>query len=143
MKKSKVLHIVVILFGIIFLSICAFHTTLWFDESYSVAIAKHGFLDIWKITGNDVHPALYYWLLHIVYIIFGNNIVVFRLFSVLASIILGIIGYTHIRKDFGEKTRNYILIFSIFFTCNDSLFTRNKNVFLGMFDSYTNSNICI
>ena len=78
--KTKYLHIAVIILGIIFLSICAFHTTLWFDESYSVAIAKHNFADIWNITGNDVHPPLYYWALHIIFLIFGNNILAFRIF---------------------------------------------------------------
>lgn len=107
MKKENILkwvHLLVIILGIIFIFIPAFHTSLWFDESYSVAIAKHSFSDIWVITGNDVHPALYYWLLHIVYLIFGQNILMYRLFSVLAIAILGIIGFTHIRKDFGEKT---------------------------------------
>ena len=104
MKKEKILHILIIVIGIIFILLPAFHSTIWFDESYSVAIAKHNFLDIWKITGNDVHPALYYWMLHIIYLIFGSNILIYRIFSVLAIILLGIIGYTHIRKDFGAKT---------------------------------------
>ena len=59
-NKTKIIHIIVIILGIIFISLCAFHTSLWFDESYSVAIAKHSFSEIWTITGNDVHPALYY-----------------------------------------------------------------------------------
>ncbi len=112
--KTKYLHIAVIILGIIFLSICAFHTTLWFDESYSVAIAKHNFADIWNITGNDVHPPLYYWALHIIFLIFGNNILAFRLFSVLATVLLGIVGFTHIRKDFGEKT-GILFSFLMFF----------------------------
>ena len=107
----KKLHIAVIVLGCIFILLSAFHSNIWFDESYSVAIAKHDFMDIWKITGNDVHPALYYWLLHLVYLIFGNNVMIFRLFSVLAIIILGILGITHIKKDFGEKTG---LLFSFF-----------------------------
>ncbi len=103
MKKLKYLHIGIIIIGILFIMLSAFHSNIWFDESYSVAIAKHNFIDIWNITGNDVHPALYYWMLHIVFILFGNNVVMFRLFSVLAIVILGILGITHIRKDFGEK----------------------------------------
>lgn len=103
MKKSKIVHLLIIVLGIIFIFIPAFHTGLWFDESYTVGIANKGFAEIWKITGNDVHPALYYWLLHIVYLIFGANILAYRLFSVLAIAILGILGYTHIRKDFGER----------------------------------------
>lgn len=102
--NKKYVHIGIIILGIIFILLSAFHEDIWFDESYSVAIAKHSFSEIWNITGNDVHPPLYYWMLHIVWMIFGNNIIAFRLFSVLAIAILGILGYTHIRKDFGEKT---------------------------------------
>lgn len=102
--KTKHLHIAIIILGIAFISLAAFHPDIWFDESYSVAIAKHNFADIWTITGNDVHPPVYYWMLHIVFLIFGNNVTVFRLFSVLSIVIMGIMGYTHIRKDFGEKT---------------------------------------
>lgn len=104
MKKEKILHIGIIILGIMFICIPAFHSSLWFDESYSVAISNKNFDEIWKITGNDVHPALYYWLLHIIYLIFGYNIFIYRFFSVFAIAILGILGYTHIKKDFGEKT---------------------------------------
>lgn len=106
---NKKLHIALILVGIVFIFLSAFHENIWFDESYSVAIARHNFGEIWNITGNDVHPPLYYWGLHIVGMITNYSILSYRLFSVLAIVILGIIGYTHIRKDFGEKTG---LIFS-------------------------------
>ncbi len=35
-----------------------------------------------QLQENDVHPPVYYWMLHIVFLIFGNNVTVFRLFSV-------------------------------------------------------------
>ena len=103
MKKAKIIHIGIIIAGIIFSLIPAFHTNMWFDESYSAAIAEHGFFEIWQITGHDVHPILYYWILHIVYLIFGNSILAFRLCSVVGLALLGIVGYTHVRKDFGGK----------------------------------------
>ena len=112
--NKKYIHIGIIVLGIIFILLSAFHENIWFDESYSVAIAKHDFSDIWTITGNDVHPPLYYWMLHIVWMIFGNNVIAFRLFSVLAIAILGILGYTHIRKDFGEKV-GILFSFLIYF----------------------------
>ena len=112
--KNKYIHISIIIVGIIFILLSMFHENIWFDESYSVAIAKHNFIDIWNITGNDVHPPLYYFMLHILWLIFGNNIMIFRGFSVLAVAILGILGYTHIRKDFGEKT-GIIFSFLTFF----------------------------
>lgn len=104
----KKLHIGIIVLGVILITACAFHNNIWFDEAYSVAISRHSFIDIWKIGGNDVHPILYYWLIKIVSII-SEEIVALRIFSVIPIAILGILGYTHIRKDFGEKTG---LIFS-------------------------------
>ncbi len=100
----KYVHLVVIIIGSIFISLSIFHTNIWFDESYSIAIAKHSFIDIWQISGNDVHPAFYYFCLHILNLIFGDNIIIYRIFSTLTIIILSILGYTHIKKDFGEKT---------------------------------------
>lgn len=117
-KKLKInlnlAHILIIILGSIFILLAAFHEDIWFDESYSVAIANHGFAEIWNITGNDVHPPLYYWMLHILELIFGSNVIIYRLFSVVAIIILGILGYTHIRKDFGIKV-GMIFSFLTFF----------------------------
>ena len=41
-------HIAVIVIGIIFVSLGAFHSNLWFDESYSVGLARHTFGEIWS-----------------------------------------------------------------------------------------------
>ena len=105
----KTAHIIIIILGTIFILLGAFHEDIWFDESYSVAIANHSFSEIWQITGNDVHPPLYYWMLHILELIFGSNITIYRVFSTLAIAIVGILGYTYIRKDFGK---NVGLLFS-------------------------------
>ena len=101
--KPQYLHIAMIVLGIAFISLSIFHENLWFDESYTVGIVSKSFADIWTIGSNDVHPILYYWILHIFYLIFGSNIYIYRFFSMLPIAILGILGYTHIRKDFGEK----------------------------------------
>ena len=61
----KYLHIAIIIIGSIFVLFPCFHTTLWFDESYSVAIASHPINEIWTIGSHDVHPVLYYIMLHI------------------------------------------------------------------------------
>lgn len=105
-KKDKILilNIIIIILGTIFISLGAFHTNIWFDESYSVAISNHSLSEIWNIGGNDVHPVFYYMMLKIVSLIFGNNILVFRLFSIVPIVILSILGITHIRKDYGERT---------------------------------------
>lgn len=116
--KLKYLHIALIIIGTIFISLSIFHTNLWFDESYSVGLASYSFKDIWIIGGNDVHPVLYYCILHILNLIFGNDILVYRIFSTVCMAILGLIGFTHVRKDFGEKVGFLFTFFVFFFPVN-------------------------
>lgn len=115
-KKDKILilNIIIIILGTIFISLGAFHTNIWFDESYSVAISNHSFSEIWNIGGNDVHPVFYYMMLKIVSLIFGNNILVFRLFSIVPIVVLSILGITHIRKDYGERTGVFFSFLTLF-----------------------------
>ncbi|MBP3503035.1 MAG: glycosyltransferase family 39 protein [Clostridia bacterium] len=108
------MHILLIIVGILFNSIGIFHSNLWFDESYSVALATHNWGEIWNIGGHDVHPVLYYWILSLINIIAGGNIVAYRIFSLICIALLSILGYTHIRKDFGEKTGILFSFFSLF-----------------------------
>lgn len=112
--KNNWNFIAIILIGTIFLLIPAFHKNIWFDESYSVAIVNHSFKEIWTIGSHDVHPILYYWMLKIINLIFGQNIVMYRLFSVCGIVILGILGMTHIQKDFGKKTGLLFTFLSFF-----------------------------
>ncbi len=114
LNKQCIVHILLIVIGTILLLIPSFHSNIWFDESYSVGIVNHSFIDIWKIGAHDVHPILYYWMLKIVNIIFGTNIIAYRIFSVLGIVTLGILGMTHIRKDFGNKTGMLFTFFSMF-----------------------------
>lgn len=100
----KKLHIIFLILGSIFISLSIFHTSLWFDETYSVGMANQSLIDIWSIGGNDVHPVLYYWMLRIVCLFTGGSILAYRLFSTIPIILLGVIGFTHIKRDFGKKT---------------------------------------
>ena len=36
LNDTKILHLIVIVLGTIFISLSAFHSNMWFDESYSV-----------------------------------------------------------------------------------------------------------
>lgn len=112
-KENKI-HLIVIILGIIFILLGAFHYNIWFDEAYSVNIVNHSFKEIWQIGSSDVHPILYYFLLKMISLIFGKNIIAYRLFSCLGIITLGILGYTHIKKDFGNKV-GIIFSFLVFF----------------------------
>lgn len=108
------IHINIIIVCILFCSASIFHLNLWFDESYSVGMASHNFAEIWSIGGHDVHPVLYYWILSLIGTVTGESILAYRLFSMLCITITGILGFTHIRKDFGDKAG---ILFSFFVFC--------------------------
>ncbi|WP_162610879.1 glycosyltransferase family 39 protein [Gordonibacter sp. An230] len=112
--RSRAFHAAVLLAGTAFLLTDAFHGNVWFDESYSVAIANHSFADIWRIGAGDVHPVLFYWALHVLNLVFGQNVLVYRLFTVAGAVALACLGYTHLRRDFGARTGVLFSFFALF-----------------------------
>lgn len=112
--SSRWFHLVVLALGSAFVLVGAFHGYIWFDESYSVAIANHSFSEIWRIGSGDVHPVLFYWALHALNLVFGQNILAYRLFTVLGSVALASLGYTHVRRDFGWKPGVLFTAFVLF-----------------------------
>lgn len=112
--SSRWFHLVVLALGSAFVLVGAFHGYIWFDESYSVAIANHSFSEIWRIGSGDVHPVLFYWALHVLNLVFGQNILAYRLFTVLGSVALASLGYTHVRRDFGWKPGVLFTAFILF-----------------------------
>ena len=111
-KKNS--HLIMILIGGIILLLLLFHDNLWFDESYTVSIVRHSFQDIFYIASYDVHPILYYYILHLLFLIFGNNLIIYRIFSWLCIVLNAILGYTHIRHDFDDQVGFYFSFFSLF-----------------------------
>lgn len=47
--------------------------SLWSDEGNSAALARRGFTEIAQRTAFDIHPPLYYWLLKIWMVIWGDS----------------------------------------------------------------------
>ena len=112
--EKKWFHVVLLCAGSAFLLSGAFSGNIWFDESYSVAISNNTFAEIWRIGSYDVHPVLFYWALHVLNLIFGTNILVYRLFTVAGAIALAVLGLTHIRKDFGPVPGVLFTLFACF-----------------------------
>jgi len=59
---------------------------LWLDEAYSVALANMSIIDMVRATAGDVHPPLYYFLLHYWVMAFGDSEIAVRLLSVVFGI---------------------------------------------------------
>lgn len=113
-NKIKIAHIFIIALTIILPIMAVFNPNLWFDEAYSVGVANQDWGNLFISTIDDVHPILYYILLKIFTMIFGNSMVVFRVFSVIPLIVLSLFSYTHISKKYGEKTGLYFAFILLF-----------------------------
>ena len=134
--KMEKLHIAIIIIGTIFIALSSFHSNIWFDEAYSVGMAERTLTEIWNIGGHDVHPVLYYWMLRIVSLVASawgltataGKIIIYRLFSVIPITILGVLGYTHIKKDFGKKA-GMIFSFLVFFLPESAIYANEIRMY--------------
>ena len=114
--KDNIAHLSVIFIGaILFIGGC-FQNSLWYDESYTVGLMCHSLLDSIKWAVYDVHPHLYYVMLKIFTMIFGNTLPAMRIFSSVGAILFVSLGYTHIKHDFGKKVGFWFSFCAVFST---------------------------
>ncbi len=73
-----------------------------YDESYTAAIIGHPLTAIWNIAALDRYPPLYYIMLHVYSLVFGNSDLSLRLFSYAGTILLSLFGIGPVRKIFGN-----------------------------------------
>lgn len=107
-------HIAVIVFGLAAFAAGAFHGEIWFDEAYTVGAVRNNFSDMYAHITRDVHPPLYYILLWLWAQVFGSGFASLRIFSVLFAAALPLLGFTHIRRDFGERVGFLFSLFTAF-----------------------------
>lgn len=77
--------------------------SVWFDESYSIELAKAPVDKLIHMTATDVHPPFYYLLLKVWGNAFGWNEVALRSLSVLLMMSALIVGGLLIRKMFNSR----------------------------------------
>jgi mannosyltransferase len=77
--------------------------SLWSDEGNSVALARAGLAEIAARTALDIHPPLYYWLLHGWMWLTGDSEVAVRALSASASLLLVAVICRLGRRLFGDR----------------------------------------
>jgi mannosyltransferase len=78
--------------------------SLWADEGNSAALALRSLSTITRDAAHDIHPPLYYYLLHFWVGLFGNSEVALRSLSVLAGTALVLVTYLLGRELFSRRT---------------------------------------
>lgn len=101
-------------FGSLFLYLpLTFGHSFWYDEAYTLELVKHRFSEIWEITAADVHPPLYYILLKIFLIPFGDSMFMAEVFSMIPFVLIIAIGGFQLKKLFDAETA--VLFMFLFF----------------------------
>lgn len=88
-------------------------SSIWFDEAFGAYMIHFNFLEIAWYTAVDVHPPLYYWLLKIWSMIFGNTELALRSMSVFFGAIAVLFGYLLTHRLFGKNIARTSLIFMV------------------------------
>jgi len=105
MKIKNKNNLILLLIILVAIPIQLYHLdilSLWYDESFSIILAKNGIQNLWEIAKADVHPPLYYLLLHL-WIKVSTNVTFIRFFSVLFAITSIIIAYLFSKEILNEK----------------------------------------
>jgi hypothetical protein len=88
-------------------------SSIWFDEAFGAYMIHYNFLDIARYTATDVHPPLFYWLLKIWSMIFGNTELGLRSMSVFFGGIAIIFGYLLTNRLFTKTAARISLVFMV------------------------------
>ncbi len=78
--------------------------SLWSDEGNSAALAVRSLQQITADAGNDIHPPLYYWLLHLWVGIFGTSEAGLRSLSALVGVMLVLATFSLGRAMYDDAT---------------------------------------
>lgn len=89
-----------------------FDNNFWGDEAITIYQMTGSFASITAWTARDVHPPLYYYILKIVYMIFGDRGWAYHLLSLVPCLIIIILSLTVFWKKFGGKTSVIMITFS-------------------------------
>jgi len=65
---------------------------IWFDEAFSIMLSAKPPEVIWLLAGRDVHPPLYYMVLHEWMEVFGDSVSAMRSLSALAGVVSVVLG---------------------------------------------------
>lgn len=78
-------------------------SSIWFDEAFGAYLAKFNFIEIARYTAADVHPPVYYWLLKIWTMFFGDSELAIRSMSVFFGGTAIAAGYLLVKKLFTRQ----------------------------------------
>lgn len=112
-RNARILWGILFILEIIVLFVGLTHEGVWYDEACSAGIIRHPLAEIWNIVKGDVHPPLYFYMLKVFSLLFGNSVFALRTFSVLGNLAFFSLGIGPVRRACGKTVG---LLFSFLVT---------------------------
>lgn len=118
-KEYGLLWLLIAGFGVVYLSLC-FNNNVWTDEAFTIELLKEyrSFWEIAAYTARDVHPPLYYWILHPFAQIFGVHLLLLKVLSIVPMLLTMVFGITFVRPRFGFKSSILYILMTAVIPCS-------------------------
>lgn len=102
---NKIMLIVLILlFTGLYVSLI-FNKNIWTDEAFTMQLVReNNFRGIIKETANDVHPPLYYLIVKLFVLVFGDRFYIYKMVSVIPMVLTMLLACVYIRPWWGTRT---------------------------------------
>lgn len=115
--RTLLFYLIPVVFLLFTLASC-FSSSIWVDESFSLALTTHPVAEIIRLDALDVHPPLYYLLLKIALslakqLTTAASIYVGKIVSVIPSLLLLLTGFTWVRRSYGRRIAFFFNLFLV------------------------------
>ncbi len=103
-------------FLILYISLI-FNNNIWTDEVFTMQLIQSGWKGIVEGTAADVHPPLYYFIAKAVALIFGKNLQMQKIATIIPMVLTLILGVHKSKKYFGDKAALLFVLCICCFPC--------------------------
>lgn len=106
------------LLGLTAFAAAAFNSYIGYDESYTLSLIRHSWAGIVRITGADVHPPLYYFIVKLLTMPFGYAEAAVKAVNLLPLLGMYVLGETVIRRRWGRPSALWFSFLAAFLPAN-------------------------
>lgn len=96
--------VLILMFAGLYISLI-FNKNIWTDEAFTIELVReNNFWGIIKGTANDVHPPLYYLMVKLFVLVFGDQFYVYKMVSVIPMVLTMLLAPVYIKPWWGTRT---------------------------------------
>lgn len=108
-KYKSCLLLLLSIFTVLYLALIG-GKNIWSDETYTLSMVTHSYVEICKLTAADVHPPLYYFIVKILTQPFGYSFLSSKVVSIVPYVLLIAFGGIQLRKLFSTKVAIFFMV---------------------------------